>query len=176
MVLTEGSQGGHPLPEPDRRALSGARGRRRRAPATQRGGHHSADPDVTGAGPGRTDRRLSPAVPCSGPRSGQRAVQPVDQGFPGRGPHDQFLPRPDGGVDQHTRRPRSADRTSDREPEHRRWARSATKVPSSPKPSTRCRSYSEHWPAESRTSATELRTPTRPQVRSAICLRRHAPR
>ena len=110
VVLTEGSQGRHPLRRPDRRPLSGAGGRRRR--------HRDAQAGRT-IPLARTEPALDLDALIGGFRPLFRALDPdqvnaltgsADSGLSGSGRHDQLLPDPDRGVDQHPGRPRPADR------------------------------------------------------------------
>lgn len=82
------------------------------------GGHHPAGPHPARSGSGCVDRRLPSAVPCAGARTDQRAVGSADQRAAGAGRDHRLVPVADGVVDQHTGRPRSADRRGDRQPQH----------------------------------------------------------
>ena len=57
--------------------------------------------------------------------------------FQGQGGDDRLIPHPDRGADEHAGRPGSVDRGGHRQPEHRARVRSATKVTSSQRRSTR---------------------------------------
>ncbi len=132
-------------------------------------------PDRARAGPRRPTRRLPAAVPRAGPRTGQRLDGSADPGVSGPGHHDQLVSEPDGGGDQHPRRPRRADRTGHHQPQHR--ARYAGRSERPGAQGSRLAVGTRQGPGRSArpTSATRWPTPTPRRRRSPICSRQARP-